>query len=135
MTKKLIAIRVSQATKQKLDSLIQIHGTQTEAVAVAIDRLHQQEVDTMSYPTKLAAQHMSRAARAAAYAAGLSSVHHFQIISHARIVDESQLEELGDTLVIRAYSKTEQKSADITAGDLFFYLSEYDDAPIARLAA
>ena len=42
MPKKLIAIRVSQATKAKLDYLAQLHGTQTEAVAVAIDRLHRE---------------------------------------------------------------------------------------------
>jgi len=46
MTKKLIAIRVSQATKAKLDDLAQLYGTQTEAVAVALDRLHSQSIGT-----------------------------------------------------------------------------------------
>ena len=40
--KQLISIRISNATKEKLDELAQAHGTQAEAVAVAIDRLHQE---------------------------------------------------------------------------------------------
>jgi hypothetical protein len=39
--KKLIAIRVSPATAAKLRRLSDLHGTQAEAVAVAIDRLYE----------------------------------------------------------------------------------------------
>jgi len=41
--KKQISIRVSDATHAKLDELTAHHGTQTEVIAVAIDRLHRQE--------------------------------------------------------------------------------------------
>jgi hypothetical protein len=37
--KTLISARVSDATKAKLDFLSNVHGTQSEAIAVAIDRL------------------------------------------------------------------------------------------------
>lgn len=44
MEKKGIFIRVSIATRRKLDELRKLYGTQAEAVAVAIDRLYRQEV-------------------------------------------------------------------------------------------
>ena len=37
--KQQVNVRVSNATRAKLDELITIYGTQAEAVAVAIDRL------------------------------------------------------------------------------------------------
>ena len=43
MPKKLIAIRISKATEDKLRWLAERHGTQTEAVAVAIDRLYESD--------------------------------------------------------------------------------------------
>ena len=39
-----IGLRVSPATLAKLRELAELHGTQTEVVAVAIDRLHQQTI-------------------------------------------------------------------------------------------
>lgn len=44
MAKQLISIRISDATRAKLDQLATRYGTQTEVVAVALDRLYQQEV-------------------------------------------------------------------------------------------
>lgn len=41
MTKKLISLRISKATEDKLQWLAKRHGTQTEVVAVAIDRLYE----------------------------------------------------------------------------------------------
>lgn len=41
MAKKLISIRVSQATREKLDDLALRYGTQAEAVAVALHHLWQ----------------------------------------------------------------------------------------------
>ena len=41
--KKQLNVRISDATRSKLDTLTQRHGTTTEAVAVAIDRLYQDE--------------------------------------------------------------------------------------------
>lgn len=44
MPKLQISLRISEATKSKLDWLAeQRYGTQTEAVAIALDRLYQQE--------------------------------------------------------------------------------------------
>lgn len=44
MKKQLISIRVSDATRAKLDALAAAYGTQAEAIAVAIDRLYQEHV-------------------------------------------------------------------------------------------
>lgn len=44
MTKKQISIRASQATIAKIKALQDKYGTQTEVLAVAIDRLYQQEL-------------------------------------------------------------------------------------------
>ena len=44
MAKLQISLRISESTKHKLDALAVRHGTQTEAVAVAVDRLYQIEV-------------------------------------------------------------------------------------------
>lgn len=43
MAKRPVAIRVSKATDEKLQWLAVRHGTQTEAVAVAIDRLYESD--------------------------------------------------------------------------------------------
>ena len=48
MKKQLISIRVSDATREKLDTLAAHYGTQAEVVAVAIDRLHQEQ-NIMTY--------------------------------------------------------------------------------------
>ena len=40
MTKEQLNVRISSATRNKLDYLTDRHGTQTEAVAIAIDRLY-----------------------------------------------------------------------------------------------
>lgn len=42
--KSQVNIRVSQSTRSKLDDLATLHGSLTEAVAVATDRLHQEEI-------------------------------------------------------------------------------------------
>ena len=42
--KKQTSIRMSTATREKLDELRERHGTATEVIAVAIDRLHREEV-------------------------------------------------------------------------------------------
>lgn len=44
MTKTQIHIRASDATREKLEALAQRYGTKTEAVAVAVDRLHNSEI-------------------------------------------------------------------------------------------
>ena len=44
--KRQTSVRLSQATRQKLDRLAAQHGTATEAIAVAVDRLYREE--TMS---------------------------------------------------------------------------------------
>ena len=41
--KKLISLRISKATEDKLRWLAERHGTQTEAVAVALDRLYESD--------------------------------------------------------------------------------------------
>lgn len=46
--KRQVNIRVSEATRAKLDWLAKCYGTQAEAVAVAIDRLYNAERSTMS---------------------------------------------------------------------------------------
>lgn len=43
-----VNIRVSEATRAKLDWLAKCYGTQAEAVAVAIDRMYRKERSTMS---------------------------------------------------------------------------------------
>jgi len=40
--------RISEATRAKLDALTVLYGTQAEVVAVAIDRLHQEQ-NIMTY--------------------------------------------------------------------------------------
>lgn len=44
MKKQLISIRVSDATRAKLDALAAVYGTQAEVIAVAVDRLYQEHV-------------------------------------------------------------------------------------------
>jgi len=39
--KQQLNIRVSKATRKKIDFLVSLYGTQAEALAVAIDRLYQ----------------------------------------------------------------------------------------------
>ena len=53
MAKKLISLRISKATGDKLQWLAERHGTQTEAVAVSIDRLYESDYNkerTMDNP-------------------------------------------------------------------------------------
>jgi len=45
--KQQLNLRISPATRQKLDQLAAHYGTQTTAVEIAIDRLHQQEKNNM----------------------------------------------------------------------------------------
>jgi len=45
--KKQTTIRMSEATREKLDELRERHGTATEVIAVAIDRLYREEVIQM----------------------------------------------------------------------------------------
>lgn len=42
--KKQLNIRVSEKTREKIDSLTELYGTQTEVVSIAVDRLHQDDV-------------------------------------------------------------------------------------------
>lgn len=42
MSKQQVNIRISDATREKLDALTSVYGTQAEVVAVAIDRMYQQ---------------------------------------------------------------------------------------------
>lgn len=49
MKKQLISIRVSNATRTKLNALAIAYGTQAEAVAVAIDRLHKEQDTVYRY--------------------------------------------------------------------------------------
>ena len=46
MVKKPTTVRFSEATRQKLDVLTARYGTQSETLAIAIDRLYQAEVQT-----------------------------------------------------------------------------------------
>jgi adenylate cyclase len=46
MVKKPTTVRFSDATRQKLDALVARYGTQSEALAVAIDRLYQEEAQS-----------------------------------------------------------------------------------------
>jgi len=41
--KQQLNVRISDATREKLDHLTDRHGTQTEAVAIAINRLYEKE--------------------------------------------------------------------------------------------
>ncbi len=43
MAEQLISIRISKATGDKLRWLAERHGTQTEAIAVALDRLYESD--------------------------------------------------------------------------------------------
>jgi predicted DNA-binding protein len=49
MTKQQVNIRVSDATRAKLDALTKRYGTQAEVVAVAIDRLYRTEIESENY--------------------------------------------------------------------------------------
>jgi len=48
MPKIQISVRVSRATREKLLQLAKRYGTQAEVIAVAIDRLHQSEIEQIS---------------------------------------------------------------------------------------
>ena len=48
--KQSLHIRISDATRAKLDELATIHGTQTEVVAVGIDRLYTAETGLRACP-------------------------------------------------------------------------------------
>jgi len=39
--KQQLNVRISEATRQKIDFLVGLYGTQAEALAVAVDRLYQ----------------------------------------------------------------------------------------------
>lgn len=45
MAKKQINVRLAPATVKQLKKLQETHGTQTEVMAVAIDRMHRAECD------------------------------------------------------------------------------------------
>jgi predicted DNA-binding protein len=47
--KQQVNLRVSDATREKLDFLSNRYGTQTEAIAVAIENLYLQEKERMSH--------------------------------------------------------------------------------------
>lgn len=55
MSKQQVNVRVSQASREKLDWLTQIHGTQAEAVAVAIHDLYIREQQKEMVSLKLKA--------------------------------------------------------------------------------
>lgn len=42
--KKVLCIRVSESAYQKLLALVKLHGTQTEAIAFAVEHLWQKEI-------------------------------------------------------------------------------------------
>jgi len=50
MAKQQLHIRVSAITRTLLDALVTHHGTLTEAVAVAIDRLYREEFPSSPAP-------------------------------------------------------------------------------------
>lgn len=43
--KKVLCVRVSESAYQKLMALVKLHGTQTEAIAFAIESLWMKEVE------------------------------------------------------------------------------------------
>jgi hypothetical protein len=79
------------------------------------------------------AVHMSRVARQAALGVGLAAVGSYEIVNHVDIVDLEHDSKYESVVVIRAYSPNNRRSVDLTAGDLYFYLTEYQDAPMARI--
>mgnify|MGYP001017094139 CR=1 FL=1 len=75
------------------------------------------------------AHNMSRTARQAAKANGLATVAKYEIVSNYAMQNEGDDAEV---VVIRAYSKA-GKSVDITSGDMFYFGSVMQDAPMARI--
>lgn len=49
MAKKQISMRISDASKDKLDRLADRYGTQTTVIEIAIDRMYREEIP-MTYP-------------------------------------------------------------------------------------
>ena len=79
----------------------------------------------------------SRAVRQAAKGKGLATVGWYEILDNeTRVVTwhDPDINRIASTVVIRAYSPNRQKSVDITAGDLYTYEAEYQDAPMARIS-
>ena len=93
---------------------------------------HNQNVTVANSSHNFSAEHMPRAARQAALASGLSTVARYQIVNHAEIISHDDTDQ-AETVVIVAESKAGRKQVEITAGDIFFYRSEYQDAPMARV--
>lgn len=52
-----VNIRISEATRAKLDALTARYGTQAEAVAVAIDRLYNAEAQAQNGPEDMMARY------------------------------------------------------------------------------
>ncbi len=72
MTKRQLNLRVSDITRRQLDQLIIRLGTSiTETITIAIDRLYQQETQTMTRPTYDETLKMATAVYHAAYPNGL----------------------------------------------------------------
>jgi len=77
------------------------------------------------------AYNMSVAARRAAKAAGMGTVHKFEIVEHYNMLDENDPN--FSRVVIRAYDKR-GNTVEITAGSIYYYQTVLSDAPMARIA-
>jgi hypothetical protein len=76
-------------------------------------------------------KNMSKAARQAAKAQGLSKVGKYEVISNYQMIDYDDPK--GNVIVIRAYSPMGNKVVDITAEQVYYFKSVMQDAPMARV--
>ncbi|MBK8677009.1 MAG: hypothetical protein WBC13_06410 [Dokdonella sp.] len=76
------------------------------------------------------AHNMSYAARRAAKAAGMGAVQKFEIVENVVVLDENDPDFY--RVVIRAYDKR-GNVVNITAGDVYYYQTVLNDAPMARI--
>jgi hypothetical protein len=78
-------------------------------------------------------KHLSHTARRAAKAHGLSTVGQFERVNMSQPTIQNEGDPGHGVVVIHAYSPGGKKSVDITAGDLFYYGTVLQDAPMARV--
>ena len=83
---------------------------------------------------QFSASSLSRAARQAIKMNGLATVSRYDLVNHVTVNDPILDARFLDVVVIRAYSPSTSKQVEVTAGDIYLCASEYQEAPMARVA-
>ena len=131
--KKQTTIRMSAATREKLAKLAARYGTQTEVVAVAIDRLYRDKIERRMYE---AHEYAQLGQRVTEFVQAQQSTTLRQIAQHfdLSLGDVVELFELTDTLVL-TISRNREEVIQMDAQDLIRNLeSQYHGMVAANLS-